>query len=312
MYREVMRFVRRLLRKAENVAKAISRMPRKLDEDRILAAKLLVAQMRRDGVYPSLRQAEFRVFSQFGDDGIIQYLLHHVAPVPTVFVEFGVEDYAESNTRFLAVSDNWRGLVMDSDRRNIERIQADALYWRHDVTAVRAFVDRDNIDALIGGSGFSGEIGLLSIDIDGNDYWVWQRLSAVDPVVVVVEYNAVFGGERSVVIPYDPSFDRRTAHRSQLYWGASLPALVRLGEEKGYGFVGCNSAGNNAYFVRRDRLAALKPCSVRDGFVTSRIRESRGPDGKLTFLAGEARRAAIADQVVWDVEREAPVRVADL
>jgi hypothetical protein len=131
-------------------------------------------------------------------------------------------------------------------------------------------------------------------------------------VVVVVEYNAVLGGDRAVVVPYDPTFDRRKAHPSQLYWGASLAALVRLGEAKGYAFVGCNSAGNNAYFVRQDRLGPLTRHSARAGFVCSRFRDSRGAGGHLTFLGGEARRAAIGDEVVWDVERDAPVRIADL
>src|SRR5207302_5091937 len=158
--------------------------------------------------------AEFRVFSQFGEDGIIQYLIRRAQILRPLrsFVEFGVESYVESNTRFLLLNDNWCGLIMDGDAANIDAVKTSALYWRHDLTAKAAFIDRDNVDRLISSAGFSGEIGLLSIDIDGNDYWVWERVSEVNPVIVVVEYNSVFGQSRGVTVPYDPRFRRSEAH----------------------------------------------------------------------------------------------------
>ena len=108
------------------------------------------------------------------------------------------------------------------------------MYWRHDLTALCRWIDRDNIDTLLMEAGFSGEIGILSIDIDGNDYWVWERIEAARPVIVIAEYNSVFGRNRAVTIPYDPVFNRTRSHHSNLYWGASLKALVSLGRRKGY------------------------------------------------------------------------------
>jgi hypothetical protein len=203
-----------------------------------------------------LRESEFRTFSQWGEDGIIQRLVHTVPIERKLFVEFGVQDYSESNTRFLLLNDNWSGLVMDGDEANIAAIRRSDLFWRHNIKAQRAFVTRENIDELLRGNGVEGDIGLLSIDIDGNDYWVWEAISSIAPRIVIAEYNARFGPQRAVTIPYDPAFTRQRAHYSMIYYGASLAALTQLGKRKGYALVGCNSAGNNAFFVRRDCMPA--------------------------------------------------------
>jgi hypothetical protein len=283
-----------------------------LEQSRLLTARLLVEQLRARGPLVRLRDAEFKVFSQFGDDGIIQHLIRALGPMPERFIEFGVEDYSESNTRFLLLNDNWSGLVLDGSAAHVERIRRQDFYWRHTLTAVQAFVDRDNVNQLFRDHGFAGEIGLLSIDIDGNDYWVWEAIDAVDPVFVVCEYNAVFGPSRAVTVPYDPAFQRTRAHPSNLYWGASLKALCVLAERKGFAFVGANGAGNNAYFVRRDRLGGLRALGSEEGFVESRFRQSRDSQGRLTFLSGDSQMQAIMNEQVMDVERGELIQLSDL
>ncbi len=282
------------------------------DDLRVLIARGLVWQLQARAPLASVGDAEFKVFSQFGDDGIIQYLIHVVPDLAPAFVEFGVQDYSESNTRFLLVNDNWRGLVMDASEGDIAAVRGREDFWRYDLTAVSAFIDRDNINDLIRDAGFEGELGLLSVDIDGNDYWVWETIDVVDPTIVVAEYNSVFGGERAVTIPYDPAFERTKAHHSNLYWGASLAALCALAERKGYAFVGSNQAGNNAYFVKRDRFGPLKALTPAEGYVESHYRESRDAGGDLSYLAGDARRAEIGDMQVHDVETGALVYVREL
>ena len=272
-----------------------------IDEQKILAAKLLINQHKRQA-YENIQDAEFKVFSQFGEDGIIQYLIHNVAPLSHTFIEFGVEDYREANTRFLLINDNWQGLVIDGSVPNVEAIKQDGIYWQHDLTAVQQFITAENINATIRGAGFTGEIGILSIDIDGNDYWVWEAIDVVSPAIIIVEYNSVFGRERAVTIPYDPSFNRTKAHPSNLYFGCSLRALDLLAGRKGYIFVGSNSAGNSAYFVRRDKVGKMKPLGVEAGYVESRFRESRDAQGRLTYLSGDARRRAIKEMPVLDLE----------
>jgi hypothetical protein len=271
-----------------------------IDTLKVLAAQPLVQSYKSRGLILNLHQAEFKVFSQFGDDGIIQYLVHRSQPLPDTFVEFGVGNYRESNTRFLLLNNNWRGLVLDGDEDSINYIQQDEIYWRHTLTACHVFITRENINELFQEAGFAGEIGLLSIDIDGNDYWVWEKIAIVDPVIVIVEYNSIFGPNLVVTIPYDPQFARHQAHYSGQFWGASLHALKLLADRKGYSLVGCNSAGNNAYFVRNDKVADLPVLSVQEAFIESRFRDSRDEKGKLTYLTGAERFHAIAKLQVYD------------
>jgi len=178
----------------------------------VLTAGLHVHSIRKLGAIKSLRDVEFRAFSQWGEDGIIQYLISQVPIENTSFVEFGVENYLEANTRFLLINDNWKGLVLDGSQRHIDFIRNDKIYWRHDLTAECRFITRENINDTLDGCGFRGDIGLLSIDIDGNDYWVWESIDIIKPRIVVCEYNSVFGGQQAVTVPYDAIFVRTDAH----------------------------------------------------------------------------------------------------
>ena len=262
---------------------------RSLEQLRAAVGRVEARQLGLDarGVGP-LAAHEFRAFSQWGEDGIIRWLVREAAPAPKVFVEFGVEDYREANTRFLAEHDNWTGLVIDGGRENIERVRRSPVCWRQNLRAVEAFVTRDNINALIAGAGLAGDIGLLSVDIDGNDYWVWEAVDVVSPAVVVVEYNHRFGRDLGVTIPYEEGF-RRGARHPVYYFGASLRALCLLGARKGYAFVGCNSNGVNAFFVRRDKMtAALRELTPEEGYVAGSFTESR--DERGLFVPADADR----------------------
>ena len=251
----------------------------------------------------ALSDHEFKVHSQWGEDGIIQFLIRRVPIARPIFVEFGVQDYTEANTRFLLTNNNWSGLVLDGSAEAIASIQREPIYWRHHLKAAQAFVTRENINALIESHGLSGEIGLLSVDIDGVDYFVWEAITVVQPALVIVEYNARFGPERAVTVPYDAAFQRSRAHHSNIYYGASLAALVGLGKKKGYAFVGSNSAGNNAFFVRRDLLPAdLRERTARDGFVDGKFREARDENGRLTFLDAAQEKALLATLPLVEVE----------
>jgi len=297
--------LKRLLRRfAAAIASRVSVSTGAFDEERLLLAigALHARLVRALPDRAPLATAEFKVFSQWGEDGILQYLTHKVEIHHRAFVEFGVQNYRESNTRFLLQNDGWSGLVMDGSPDYIETIKAERAAWRHDLTALAAFVTAENINDLIGHHVRGPDIGVLSIDVDGNDYWVWKAIDVVSPRIVVCEYNSLFGSSLAVTVPYDPAFNRTRAHHSNLYWGASLAALCRLAGEKRYVFVGSNSAGNNAFFVRRDlagRLAALQP---EEGYVESRFRESRDAAGVLTYLAGDARLKPIADLELFDLD----------
>lgn len=242
-------------------------------------------EARQSAGAETLRESEFRVFSQWGEDGIIQWLLARVKAEPKVFVEFGVESYVEANTRFLLMHDNWAGLVMDGSADNVRRIRKSGIYWKYNLKAVEAFITRENINELLRENGVSGEIGLLSIDIDGNDYWIWEAIDSISPAILVMEYNARFGPDEAVTVPYDPAFTRTKAHFSNVYYGASLAALEKLSRKKGYILAGCNAAGNNAFFVRADlRPESLPVMTVAEAFVKNQFRESRDAEGNLALL----------------------------
>jgi hypothetical protein len=271
-----------------------------LDDLKILSGRTL-ANLNSNREIKHLADSEYKVFSQWGDDGIIQHLINRIGDVPKKFIEFGVEHYTEANTRFLIMNNNWRGLIIDGSAEHIEHIKKQHYYWRFDLTAVHSFITRDNINSIFRDNNFIGKVGLLSIDIDGNDYWVWEAIDCVDAEIVIVEYNSVFGPDLAVSIPYDEAFYRTNAHYSNLYWGASLAALVHLGNKKGFTFIGCNSNGNNAYFIRQSRNTVFPECSVKEGFVESAFRESRDRDGNLTYISGTNRLALIKDMNVVDV-----------
>lgn len=246
-----------------------------------------------------LDRCEFKVFSQNGEDGILQFLIGQLDPPRRTFIEFGVENYLESNTRYL-LHQNWQGLVIDGSPEHVAFIRADDVHWRFDLQAVQAFITAENINDLIGQAGFDPDAGLLSVDIDGNDYWVWQAIAAITPRIVVVEYNPLFE-LAPVSIPYQADFSRTAAHYSNMYYGASLAAMTLLGKRKGYRLVGVNSTGMNAFFVREDVAGELPARTPEEAWRPYRIKDSRGPDGGLTFLRGQDRQRVIQDMPVQDV-----------
>jgi hypothetical protein len=272
----------------------------------------LQAASQRGLVSDNLQDYEFRTFSQWGEDGIIQHLLQRIRPEREIFVEFGVQNYVESCTRFLLVNNNWRGLIIDGSSAAIDFIRNDRIYWMHDLTAVHAFITRDNINQLISSNGIQGETGLLTVDIDGNDYWVWEAITCIDPIIVICEYNSLFGPTAKVSIPYKPDFIRTHAHFSNLYFGASLAALTHLGEQKGYALVGSNRHGSNAFFVKADRAAGLRHLTAEEAYVKSKFREALDQNGQSIYTRFEQSLALIRDMPLVDVTTGQSLRVSDL
>ncbi|GAA3813637.1 hypothetical protein GCM10022206_60240 [Streptomyces chiangmaiensis] len=259
-----------------------------------------------------LRDTEFKVFSQWGEDGILQYLVSRLSP-PDVFIEIGVGDYSESNTRFLAMKGNWRGVILNGGTAHIDFLRRSEMAWRWSITPVSAFVTAENIDDLILQADVKGDIGVLSIDIDGVDYWVWRAISVVSPWIVVIEYNSAFGSEKAVTVPYRPDFMASKAHYTGLFLGASLPALHHLGAALGYRFVGVGSNGVNAFFVRDDVAGNLWNLSPEAAFVRSRVRIARGIDGELSYTGDDHTQLlySMRDLELYLVHEQRNVSVAE-
>jgi hypothetical protein len=284
----------------------------RLDRSLLLQGRAAGWQLSARERIGSLADVEFRVSSQFGEDGIIEWLCQKIPSLPRSFVEFGVESFAEANTRFLIENRGWRGLVMDGNEGYMRDLRDLTLYWRHDLTAVSAFITAENINALISDNGFAGEVGILSVDIDGNDYWVLDAIDCLDPVIIISEINGVFGDLRAVTVPYRPDFQRLDAHYSGQYFGCSLEAVRLLCERRGYSFIGTNSNGVNAFFVREGLAGPVLDSLQEVRAWAPRHRDSRGIDGRLDFVRGVARRDLVADMPVVDLASGRLVPLSEL
>ncbi len=260
----------------------------------------------------SINDYEFKVSSQWGEDGIIQYLLKNTEIKNQIFVEFGVENYTESNTRFLLQNNNWKGLIIDGSEKNISYIKSDPIYWKHNLKADCEFITAENINEILKRNGIQGEIGLLSIDIDGNDYWVWEALDYISPGIVICEYNSYFGDTHKVSVPYDANFVRNEKHYSNIFYGASISALDFLAKRKGYSLVASNKAGNNLFFIRDDLMNNFKILSPKEAYKTAQFRESRDKKNALTFDNIKENLKLISDLQVINVETKELIKIKQL
>lgn len=197
----------------------------------------------------SLTRCEFQVNSQGGEDGMIQEIFRRIGTTNKVFVEFGAGNGLENNTAHLLLN-GWKGLWMECSEEHSRAIETGLkpLLESKALTFKRTLIDAENIERLLGELGAPKEFDFLSIDIDGNDYWVWKAITSFKPRVVAIEYNAFLGPQAEWTIKYDTNFTKG----DNRYWGASLKLLERLGREKGYVLAGCSYSGVNAFFVRED------------------------------------------------------------
>lgn len=248
---------KRLIKKYRT-KRAFKWLKRRLLPLRVRARKVERRWRRRDranwppaGADPAngLAQYEYSLLSQNGEDGILRFLFGEIGFGSRRFVEFGFGAH-QCNSLRLILHERFEGLLMDGSQENCDFFNMTAA--KRGITgvqAVPAFLTRDNLEPLITGHGLSGEIDLLSLDVDGNDYWLWEALTRITPRVACIEYNAGIGPELSWTVPYDPEFERFTKHPSGFFHGASLQAMESLGRRKGYRLVGCDATGTNAFFL---------------------------------------------------------------
>jgi hypothetical protein len=300
-----MRSLKKIATKLKQAIAIIIKTNERFDEIKINQG-IILSTLNEQKKSKNLKDYEFKVFSQWGEDGIIQHLIKSIEIKNKTFIEFGVEDFFESNCRFLLMKDDWKGFVIDGSTSNIQRLKNSYFYWKHQLEAIDAFITGDNINDLLSKSGFSNDIGILSVDVDGNDYYILQAITNFNPRILICEYNPVFGSTRKISIPYQSDFHRTKAHSSNLYWGASLGAMTYLAGKKGYALVGTNTAGNNAFYIRKDLLNdKLEVLTAETAYSESNYRESRDEQGNLTYLAADKRLDVIRDLPVFEVEKEA-------
>ncbi len=238
--------LRRFVRRLDEATRDLSRI-RDLN-----CAEYWERAMRIERYSDDLRLLKFgyRAYSQNDEDGIIEQIFERIGASNRSFVEFGVGNGLESNALNLLVA-GWNGLWMEKDPGSVDQIRENLRLFietEKRLLVKQAAVTAANVNDLLEQSVPFSEPDLLSIDIDGNDYWIWEALSARRPRVVVIEYNALWRPPLSVTMSYNSAH----AWRGDGYYGASLKALEKLGTRKGYNLVGCCFAGVNAFFVRQD------------------------------------------------------------
>lgn len=198
-----------------------------------------------------LNRFEFGVFSQYGEDGILSEILKRIKSTKNSFVEFGAGDGMENNTAALLLQ-GWSGSWIDGDIESVNLMNKQfSKFKTAKLKTKQAFITKENIKLLFQELEVPNDMGVLSIDIDGNDYWIWKELDNYAADVVVIEYNAALGA----VIDWKIDYNAKHNYDGTSYFGASLKSLELLGKSKGYALVGCSFAGTNAFFVKEDLLS---------------------------------------------------------
>lgn len=209
---------------------------------------------------PPLNETGYSVFSQFEEDGLLLFIFAVIGTKSQTFVEIGGNDGVNSNCSNLVLNFGWHGLFIDADKTTVKRgINFYRRYptpWHYPPKYICSKVTRENINELISGAGFSGEIDLLSVDIDGNDYWIWDALEIIQPRVVIIETHVEFG-MNNIVVPYDKDYSYPGKH--PVYHGASPVAMCALAERKGYRLVGANQRGFNQIYIKKGLADHLIP-----------------------------------------------------
>ena len=250
-----------------------------------------------------LSKVEFSVFSQWGDDGIINWLTNNIPIKNKIFIEIGTEDYKESNTRFLLKFKNWSGHLIEANDSHVKNIFNQSIVWKHDLKIHNHKIQKENINKIFKNFKLPKEIGLLSLDIDSIDYWVWKELNIIKPILFVCEFNSVFGDKKPVTVPYNKNFNRTKFHYSNLAFGASLEAFKFICKKKNYIFLGTNSNGVNAYFINKKYLKFIKnKIKVYKSF-PSKTRESRDKKYNKSFVRADERFKILKGIKLLDVKK---------
>ena len=235
----------------------------------------------------SLSEADLKIYSQWGEDGILDFLCLRLGLERPYFLEVGAGEFQECNSRFMVEFRNASATLVDANSGLEEVVAKSSSYWKTHLYAVVTWVTTENINRIIQSAKSSmGGLDIFSLDLDGNDYWILEAADLSEFKIVVLEYNSIFGAELALSVPTDEQFDRRVKHFSWLYYGASLRAFVNLMAIKGFAFAGTNLVRTNAFFIKKASVSQLPfdlPSDLTQ-FTDCKIRESRDKFGRMNHL----------------------------
>ena len=271
----------------------------------LIIAKILIFKSRNFyKIITSLDKAEVKIYSQNGEDGVIDYINNSLGLINFNFVEIGVGDYSEANTRYLYESYYPKGLIIDNIDNFYKKVKKNINLWKGDLRVLNTSVTSENINNILETNcGF--EIDLFSLDIDGIDYWVLKELKPQISKVFIAEYNPIFGDRIEVTVPDLPNFNRKDYHYSCLCFGMSLKALINLMDKKGYYFLGTNRLKNNAFFIckRYEKTNYFPKIIINklEYYTNNNFKEGRDENGNLNYLSKDKALENIYDCEVIDL-----------
>jgi hypothetical protein len=287
-------FVKRLLRPAyeaagrlvRNSVEGVDRESHSQQMQRTIVNQYTAFRLSGVVPYPNIRDAGFRVYSQFEEDGIILYVLSMIGFKTRRVVEMCCGNGDECMATNLILNHGFDGYLFEGNQHGVELAEAffkskkDCLLYSPVLT--QAWITAENVNDLLTRSGAAGEVDLFSLDIDGNDYWVLEAINAINPRLLVLETHNLIPGDRSITIEYRPDFNRADRPASQQdFMGASLLAMQKLCKRRGYRLIGAHRHGFNAFFLREDEGHKFFPEvsieEIHDNHWTKWSRASRWP-----------------------------------
>lgn len=258
----------------------------------LLGQSAILASRSMSSKFYNLWDAEVRVFSQWGEDGILDFICQTLELSKPNAVEFGVGSFIECNTRYLAENRGASVFAVDSLPDHMYVIERISLSWKTHIFGHRELITPVNAQNILNEAKQKlGNLDIFSLDLDGNDYWILESMDLTEFKVIVVEYNSIFGAKHELSVLRDDFFDRQKAHSSCLYYGASLPAYVYLLANRGFTFIGSNRVCTNAFFVKNNLVNqfTIRTPGKLEEYTDYRVRESRDPQGRLSKLSGQDR-----------------------
>ncbi len=252
-----------------------------------------------------LHDVDYKIFSQNGEDGILDYLLYQLKIEKPKFIEIGVGDYTESNTRFIFDRCSPKGAIIDCIDNFEERVKKKINLWRGELKIINNFVNSENINEIMKDTDCTTDLDIFSLDIDGIDYWILEKLPKDFSKIAVIEFNPIFGSSLKVSVPNKNNFERKKYHYSNLCFGMSLQAAIKIMDDKNFYFVGTNLLRNNAFFISKnyDKEKYFNNLKINniENSVDANFTESRDVDGNLNYLNHQKRINEILDCEVVDL-----------
>jgi len=273
---------------------------------RYMLGSIFLNQAKKDyHLVKNLDQVEYKVFSQTGEDGILNYLISTLNISNCKFVEIGVGEYLEANTRYIYENSFSEGLIIDIEKNFKKKVSKNIHPWKGLLYLENIQIKSTNIDETLNKYNLNNNLDVFSVDIDGIDYWVINELKSHISKIFVAEYNPTFGHNLEITVPNDENFSRFQSHYSGCYYGASLRAIIGLMDKKGYDFIGTNKLNFNAFFITKnlsEKFIKLRN-NLKDmaSYTSIKIRDSKDVNGKLNFLNQIDRLKLIEDKEIIDV-----------